>query len=64
MLYICVKTTNFTSNKKLMNFAFKTIHEFNDHFKDEKICYEFLEEQRWQDGIACPHCGSLKNHIM
>ncbi|MBF9252160.1 transposase [Pontibacter sp. 172403-2] len=47
-----------------MNFAFKTIHEFNDHFKDEKICYEFLEEQRWQDGIACPHCGSLKNHIM
>lgn len=43
-----------------MDFTFKTIAEFNDYFKDEKTCYEFLENQRW-DGVAvCPHCGTLK----
>ncbi len=41
-----------------MNFAFKTIQQFNDYFKDEKTCYEFLEQQRWQGVPVCPHCGS------
>ena len=44
-----------------MDFTFKTIAEFNDYFKDEKTCYEFLESQRWTDRQAvCPHCGSAK----
>jgi len=43
-----------------MNFSFKTIHEFNDFFKDEKTCYRFLEQQRWEITPVCPHCGSLK----
>lgn len=44
-----------------MNFAFKTIHQFNDYFKDEKTCYEFFEKQRWENGQpVCPHCGSVK----
>ena len=43
-----------------MDFNFRTINEFNDYFKDEKSCYEFLETQRWEDGPVCPHCGSLK----
>lgn len=43
-----------------MNFAFKTIHEFNDFFKDEAACYRFLENQRWPDGPVCPHCGTAK----
>jgi transposase-like protein len=44
-----------------MDFAFKTIHQFNDYFKDEKTCYEFFEQQRWENGIpVCPHCGSAK----
>lgn len=43
-----------------MDFAFKTIQEFNDFFKDEKTCYEFLEGQRWPDGAVCPHCGTAK----
>lgn len=43
-----------------MNFTFKTIHEFNDYFKDEKTCYEFLESQRWEGVPVCPHCGSIK----
>lgn len=40
-----------------MNFAFKTLSEFNDYFKDEKTCYEFLEQQRWGGNPICPHCG-------
>lgn len=45
-----------------MDFAFKTIAEFNDYFKDEKTCYEFLETQVWGGvGAAiCPHCASAK----
>jgi transposase-like protein len=43
-----------------MKFAFKTIHEFNDNFKDEKTCYEFFEQLRWNGVPVCPHCGSLK----
>lgn len=43
-----------------MDFAFKTIAEFNDYFKDEKTCYEFLENQVWAGTIVCPHCGSVK----
>ena len=44
-----------------MNFGFKTIQEFNDFFKDERTCYEFMEQQRWVDGKpVCPHCGTAK----
>ena len=43
-----------------MDFAFKTIHEFNDYFRDEKICYEFFEQVRWGGVPVCPHCGSAK----
>jgi len=43
-----------------MKFAFKTIHEFNDYFKDEKTCYKFFENIRWNDVPVCPHCGSEK----
>lgn len=43
-----------------MDFTFKTIHEFNDYFKDEKTCYEFFEKLRWDGTPVCPHCGSLK----
>ena len=43
-----------------MDFAFKTIHEFNDFFRDEKTCYEFYEQIRWNGVPICPHCGSEK----
>ena len=43
-----------------MDFAFKTIAEFNDYFKDEKTCYELLENQRWQGVPVCPHCATAK----
>ena len=43
-----------------MDFAFKTISEFNDYFRDEKTCYEFYEQIRWNGVPCCPHCGSAK----
>ena len=43
-----------------MDFTFKTISEFNDYFRDEKTCYEFYEQIRWNGVPCCPHCGSAK----
>jgi transposase-like protein len=43
-----------------MDFAFKTIREFNDYFKDEATCYQWFEQIRWNGVPVCPHCGSLK----
>lgn len=43
-----------------MNFKFNSLLELIRYFKDEKTCYEFLEQQIWHEGKpACPHCGSL-----
>lgn len=43
-----------------MDFKFKSLIELVRYFKDEKTCYDFLEQQIWNDGQpACPHCGSL-----
>lgn len=43
-----------------MNFTFKTQAEFLKHFHSEQVCYEFLEQQRWNGNPVCPHCGSTK----
>jgi transposase-like protein len=44
-----------------MDFAFKTIDEFNEVFHSERACYEFYEQVRWEDGKpVCPHCGGIK----
>ncbi len=43
-----------------MDFKFKSLIELCRYFKDEKTCFDFLEQQIWVDGqAACPHCGSL-----
>jgi transposase-like protein len=49
-----------TYKQKKMKFSFKTIHEFNDYLKDEKTCYEFFEQIRWNGIPVCPHCGNEK----
>jgi transposase-like protein len=43
-----------------MDFNFKTISEFNDFFKDEKTCYEYLESSWWGGVAVCPHCATAK----
>jgi transposase-like protein len=42
-----------------MDFKFKTLIQLLDFFRDEKTCYEFLEQQIWGGTPACPHCGSI-----
>ena len=39
--------------------AFKSIIEFTQYFNTNEKCRKFLEEQRWGDEPACPHCGSI-----
>lgn len=29
------------------------------HFSDEDKAREYLEQQRWPDGVICPHCGVI-----
>jgi transposase-like protein len=44
-----------------MDFTFKTLHQFNEFFHSERVCYEFYEQVRWEDGKpVCPHCGGIK----
>jgi transposase-like protein len=40
-----------------------TILEFENRFKDEKACLEYLAHIRWQDGFCCPKCGHTKAWI-
>ena len=35
---------------------------FYQHFPDEQACLEYLEQVRWPNGRACPHCGSVKTY--
>jgi len=42
-----------------MDFKFKSLIQLFDYFKDEKTCFEFLEQQIWGGTPACPHCGSI-----
>jgi hypothetical protein len=34
--------------------------EFEAWFSDDAACAQYLVEQRWPDGFACPVCGSRK----
>lgn len=35
---------------------FKNLPQLIVHFSTEKICVEYLEQQRWNGEITCPHC--------
>jgi transposase-like protein len=39
-----------------------SIPALRDRIKTEADAYELLEQLRWANGIACPHCGSLAAH--
>jgi len=43
-----------------MNTNFKDIIEFQRYFKDEATCRNYLEVNRWPNGIICPFCQSLR----
>src|SRR5665213_725015 len=39
---------------------FTNLIECSSYFSDENKCLEHLKQQRWKDGIFCPHCGTTK----
>jgi len=41
-------------------FAFKTLAEFLEYFKDEDTCREHFTAIRFRNGEYCPHCGHTK----
>jgi len=40
--------------------AFKNLVEFQKYFHSEEVCREFLEKNRWPNGLVCPFCQSQK----
>src|SRR6266849_10833315 len=41
-------------------FAFKTLAEFLEYFKDEETCHEHFTAIRFRNGEYCPRCGHTK----
>lgn len=39
---------------------FTNLVECLQYFSDENKCLQHLKEQRWKDGVYCPHCGTTK----
>lgn len=39
--------------------TFKSILEFQQEFRTDEKCREYLEQQRWNGTPACPFCGSI-----
>ena len=35
-----------------------SLPEFQRLFPDDAACAAYLEQARWGDGVACPHCGT------
>lgn len=38
--------------------------EFQERFKTEEDCFEYLVQSRWPEGFECPRCGHDKAYIM
>lgn len=43
---------------------FRSLPELIRYFTDDKVCKDYLAEQRWHGSPSCPHCGSaLKPYV-
>jgi DNA-directed RNA polymerase subunit RPC12/RpoP len=40
-----------------MQFDFKALTDFTDHFCDEEVCVKHYTAVRFADGEYCAHCG-------
>ena len=40
-----------------MNFEFKTLTDFTDHFRDEETCVKHFTAIRFANGAYCPYCN-------
>ena len=54
----CGNTHESASMKAL--FEFDNLFSLTSYFTTEKVCKEFLAQQRWGGDVVCPICG--KNH--
>jgi len=36
----------------------KNFNQLRTHFNNELVCFQYLEQQRWNGKPICPHCGS------
>ena len=36
--------------------AFKSKRDLLEYFNNDKVCIDYLESERWADGVTCPHC--------
>jgi transposase-like protein len=41
---------------------FKNLQEVIKHFSDERVCINYLVQQRWGGVPTCPYCGSQKSY--
>lgn len=39
-------------------------HNFHEQFSDDRACLEYLEKQRWPDGVCCLYCGSVATYAI
>jgi transposase-like protein len=42
----------------------RTLMEFEERFKTEQACRDYLFDLRWPDGFKCPNCGCNKFWLM
>lgn len=52
----------FCITDKECKMKFKTLIQHQDYFRNELICMEYFEKERWNGTPACPHCGSGKHY--
>jgi transposase-like protein len=38
----------------------RTLVDAIRYFSDPQVCFDFMVQLRWPDGVACPTCGSLE----
>lgn len=45
-------------------FKVNTKLDFNNKFRTENDCHEYLANMRWPDGFVCPRCGNPKGYYL
>lgn len=45
-----------------METKFKNLIELQRHFNNENVCWDYLEQLRWDGKVICPFCNSEKHY--
>lgn len=41
---------------------FSSLIQVANYFRDDEVCYNYLEKQRWGTTIVCPYCGCVHTY--